>query len=92
MAAISQTTFSDLFSWIKFFVYLIQISLKFVPKSLMDSIGLDNELTLNWWQAIIWTNADPIPWRIFAIGGDELNFRAWTQNICKNNNNKKHGL
>ena len=24
-------------------------------------------------QAIIWTNADPIPWRIYAaLGGDEL--------------------
>ena len=25
------------------------------------------------WQAIIWTNADPIHWRIYAaLGGDEL--------------------
>ena len=27
----------------------------------------------NWWQAFIWTNTDPIHWRIFAaLGGDEL--------------------
>ena len=27
----------------------------------------------NRWQAIIWTNADPIHWSIYAaIGGDEL--------------------
>ena len=29
----------------------------------------------NWWQAIIWTNADPIHWHIYgALGGDELIF------------------
>ena len=37
------------------------------------SIGLDNGLAPNRRQAIIWTNADPIIWRIYAaLGGDEL--------------------
>ena len=37
------------------------------------SIGLDNGLAPNRHQAIIWTNADPIHWRIYAaLGGDEL--------------------
>ena len=37
------------------------------------SIGLDNGLAPNRRQAIIWTNADPIHWRIYAaLGGDEL--------------------
>ena len=37
-------------------------------------IGLDNGLAPNRRQAIIWTNADMIHWRIYAaLGGDELN-------------------
>ena len=37
------------------------------------SIGLENGLVPNRRQAIIWTNADPIQWRIYAaMGGDEL--------------------
>ena len=37
------------------------------------SIGLGNGLVPNRWQAIIWTTADPIHWRIYAgLGGDEL--------------------
>ena len=37
------------------------------------SIGLDNGLAPNRRQAIIWTNANPIHWRIYAaLGGDEL--------------------
>ena len=36
-------------------------------------IGFDNGLTPNRRQAIIWTNADPIHWRIYvSLGGDEL--------------------
>ena len=38
-----------------------------------SSIGLDNGLAQNRLQSIIWTNADPIHWRIYAaLGGDEL--------------------
>ena len=36
-------------------------------------IGLDNDLAPNERKAIIWTNADPIHWRIYAaLRGDEL--------------------
>ena len=51
------------------------MSLKFVPKDPIDirSIDLDNGLATNRWQAIIWTNADPIHWCIYvALRGDEL--------------------
>ena len=37
------------------------------------STGLDNGLAPNRPQAIIWTNADPVRWRVYAaLGGDEL--------------------
>ena len=37
------------------------------------TIGTDNGLMPNRQQAIIWTNADPIHWRIYAtLEGDEL--------------------
>ena len=55
---------------------LIEISLKFVPKDLINNnlaFGLDNGLVPNRRQAIIWTNADPVYWRIYAaLWGDEL--------------------
>ena len=42
------------------------------------SIDLDNGLAPNRRQAIIWTNADPIQWRIYAaLGGDELTHWDW---------------
>ena len=44
------------------------MSLKFVPK-----VPIDNNPALNKREAIIWTNADPIDWRIYtAREGDEL--------------------
>ena len=47
----------------------IKISMKIVPKGAID----DNQALANRRQAIIWTNADPIIWRIYAaLGGDEL--------------------
>ena len=56
------------------FRIFIKISLKFVSKCPTDKIGLDNGLAPNRRQAIIWTNADIIHWRIYtALGGDELN-------------------
>ena len=52
---------------------VIKISLKFVPKCPIDSIGLDNGLAPNKQQVMIWTNADPIHWCIYAaLGRDEL--------------------
>ena len=57
------------------FCILIKISLQFVPGGSIDNnpAGLDFVLAPNRWQAIIWTNADPIHWSIFlALGGDEV--------------------
>ena len=50
----------------------IQISLKFVRKGPTDSkLALVQVMARR--QAIIWTNADPVYWRIYAVlGGDEL--------------------
>ena len=50
------------------------MSLKFVPKGTIDSnIGSHNGLVLNRQQAIIWANADPIYWCIYAaVVGDKL--------------------
>ena len=52
---------------------MIEISLKCVPKGPIDkkqSISLDNGLAPNRRQAIIWTNADPIRWRIYVAPGE----------------------
>ena len=37
IAAISQTTFTNAFSWMKSFEISIQISLKFLPKGILDN-------------------------------------------------------
>ena len=56
----------------KFWI-LISISLKFVPKGPIDSIGSGDGLAPSRQQAIIWTNDDPVRWRIYAaVVGDEL--------------------
>ena len=48
-----------------------------------SSIGLDNGLAPNRRQAIIWTNADPMDWRIYATpGGDELT-QMFIVSVCK---------
>ena len=55
------------------FCILIKMSLKFVPKGLIDNnpaFELDNDLAPNRRQAIIWTNIDPIHWRIYAAQGE----------------------
>ena len=66
----------DIFKHIFLNEFEFSISPKFVPKGPIDSkptIGWDNGSALNKWQAIIWTNADPIHWRIYVtLGGDEL--------------------
>ena len=55
------------------------------------SIGLENGLAPNRRQAIIWTNDDPIHWRIYAaLGGDELRYingvsLVWWQPITLRN-------
>ena len=46
------------------------------------SIGSDNGLAPNKQQAIIWTNAAPIHWRIYAaLDGDELIIMEWIKKI-----------
>ena len=50
------------------------------------SIGSDNGLAPSRWQAIIWTNADPVHQRICAaLGGDELTFPDIGAEIPKSN-------
>ena len=52
----------------------------FFPDGPIDSIGFDNGLARNRRQAIIWTNADPIYWRIYAaLGGDELDQQKFSK-------------
>ena len=64
MAAISKTIFSNAFLRMKSVVYRSKFHW---------SIGLDNGLASNRRQAIIWTNANPIHWRIYAaLEGDVL--------------------
>ena len=81
MAAILADSIFRCFSVNEKFCILIKISLKFVPKDPIDkknSIGLDNGLAPNRRQAIIWTYADPIHWRIYvALGADELTLNMW---------------
>ena len=56
------------------FPILICISQKFVPKGLIDNKSqLVPVIVSNRWQAINWTNADPIHGCIYvAPGGDEF--------------------
>ena len=54
---------------VKFYI-LIRIQLKFVPKSPIENKpALDqvSGLAPNGRQAITWTNADPVYWRIYAV-------------------------
>ena len=66
MAAISQTTFSNAYSWMKIIVFK-KISTEVYSQGSnwqQPSTGLDNGLVPIWHQAIIWTIADPIYWCI----------------------------
>ena len=61
---------------------LIEISLKFVPRSPVYNMS-------HWFrQAITWTNVDPVLWHIYAaLGGDWLTFHVWQrlyQSFLKN--------
>ena len=68
----------DIFKWI-FYGENVWVSIKNFTEVCSQesnwqwlSPGLDNGLAPNRRQAIIWTNADPIHWRIYAeLGGDE---------------------
>ena len=55
------------------FCVSIKISVKFVKGPIDNNSVIDNGLAPNRRQAITWTNADSIHWRIYAaLGGDEL--------------------
>ena len=69
MASISETIFSNAFSWMKNFVFWFKF-----------------HWSLNRWQAIIWNNAHPILWHIYAaLGGYEL--ISWFVPGCVMSNN-----
>ena len=53
-------------------VFFIKISLKFVPKDWIDNNPALYGVVANRRQAIIWTNADHIHWRIYAALAGEL--------------------
>ena len=66
MAAISQTIFSDSFSWMNSLYFDQNFPEVFSSGSNwhLPSIGVNNGLAPNRQQAIIWTNDDQIHWRI----------------------------
>ena len=73
MAAISQTIFSDAFSWMKSFVFWLK-----------SDWNLYNWqwLALNRRQAIIWSNVDPVHWGMYAaLGRDELIHWDWVTHM-----------
>ena len=75
MAANFLTTFSNAFSWIEIhqFWWRFHWFQSLFSNEQYSSIGSDNGLVPNRRQANIWTNADPIHWRIYAaLGGDKL--------------------
>ena len=57
MAAFSQTTFSNAFSWMKMYEFHLRFHW---------NLFLWYKLIIFQRQAITWTNADPIHWRIYA--------------------------
>ena len=73
MAAISQTIFSNAFSWMKtsvFWIIFYWIMFHYgLSNWQYDIIGLDNGLAPNRRQAIIWINDDLVYWRIYASLG-----------------------
>ena len=84
MAAISQTIFSGVSSWMKSFVY----DLTFIEACSQGSnwkylsIGWDKISAPNRGQAIVWTNADPIQCHIYAERGGR-----WVNHPCTNYTN-----
>ena len=75
MTAISQTISLDAFSWMKSFVFWFEFHWNlFIRVQLpITEHWFRYGLATNRRQTIIWTNADPIHWRIYAaLGGDKL--------------------
>ena len=73
MATISQSTFWNAFSWMKNFVFWFEFHWSLFLRVQLTIFHLDSGLAPIRRQAIIWTNAGPVHWRIYAaLGGDEL--------------------
>ena len=70
--AISQTIFSNGFSWLKCFVFWLKFHWSVFLKVQFTnfSITLDNVLAPNRWKDIIWTNAGPIHRCIYPAVGE----------------------
>ena len=84
-AAILQTIFSDAFSWMKNFVFWLKVHWSLLPGvqfTIYLGIGLNNSLTPNRRQAIIWINADPIHWCICGTWGRWVNNNR-IKNVCE---------
>ena len=76
MAAIFQTKFSDEFSRMKMYKFWLRFHSSLFPRVQLTILltGSDNGFGFVSYrrQAIIWTNAEPIHWRIYAaLEGDE---------------------
>ena len=70
-----QTTISNAFSWMKMIEFQFEFHWFLSQESTWQwvSIGSGNGLAPSRWQAITWTNADLVHWRIYAaLSGDEL--------------------
>ena len=75
MAAISHTTFSNAFSWMKTYEFQLKFHWSLFPRVHLtySIIGSDNSLAPNRRQAIIWTNDGLCFWCIFtSLGLGEL--------------------
>ena len=68
MTAIFQTTFSNAFSWMKTYEFLLRFHWSCFLRSNQQysSINSNNSLAPTRWQAIIWSNGDLLCWRIYA--------------------------
>ena len=74
MTTISQMTFGKVFSLIKMFVFWFEFHWSVFLRAQLTifSIGSDDGLAPIRRQALIWTNADPVHWRIYAALGEMI--------------------
>ena len=72
IAAIWRTPFSGALPWMKSFYFdsnFTEVCSQW-SRWRWGSIGSDNNLAPNRWQAITWTNANPVHWRIYVVLGE----------------------
>ena len=90
---LSQTTFSNAFSRMEIlqFQFNFHWSLFIRFNWQYPSTGLDKGLASIRWQAIIWTNANPIDWHIYAaLRRGELKFKIKTFNTLRPRQNGRY--